>query len=164
MGTIDPAIQNSSAAQLEAKKIKELTALVQGLSIALNTFAGLASTGEQKAAEGRRCILAVSGLKYHPPHAFFFEVHEFKLRLVDPFTEYTTYVEAPIDTIIRVLNNLWDGQEDGFSSEWARGQARIVGNHSLHDGMQFNEGYKRAARGIKTYRALLKALEAAAST
>jgi hypothetical protein len=154
MGTTDPAVQDAAEAAVEAQKIEDLTALVQALSITLSAFAGLASADEQKAAEGRRCVLAVTGLKHHPPRAFFFEITGLQIKLVDPFTQYNTYVEAPIDSVMRVLKHLWNGREDGFSSEWSRGQAKIRGAKSLHDGMQFNEGYKRAARGIKAYRAL----------
>jgi len=154
MGTTDSASQESAETEVEAGKIEELTSLLRALSTVLDAFNGLASAVEQQAAEGRRCILAVTGLKHHPRQAFFFEVKGYKIQIVDPFTNYTTYIEAPIDSVIRVLKGIWDGREDAFSAEWSRGQAQIRGTRSLHDGMQFNEGFKRVARGIKQYRAL----------
>ena len=156
MATTGRTFDNSPEAILEAKKIGELTSLVSALSMVLEAFTRLASTDELNAAEGRRCILAATGIKYHPDCIFFFEVKGASIRLVDSFTHYNTYIAAPIDSIIRVLNGLWEGREDAFSSEWARGQAKIEGARSLHDGLQFNDAFKRVARAIKRYRAVVR--------
>lgn len=118
-----------------------------------STFATLATVEELKSAEGRRCILSISALK-HQKADFFFEVLGARIRQVPPFDNFNTYIAAPIDSVIRVLKGALDGDEDAFANEWSRGQAKLVGDHSVHDGLQFNEAFRRLAKLIKRYRAL----------
>ena len=117
------------------------------------TFGTLATTAERSSAEGRRCILSISGLKHHQA-AFFFEVTGARIRQVPRFETYNTYIAAPIDSVIRVLKGVLNGDENAFSNEWARGQAKLVGEHSVHDGLQFAEAFRRLAGLVKRYRAL----------
>jgi len=88
---------------------------------------------------------------------FFFEVKGSQIARVPPFERYTTYIAAPIDSVIRVLKGVLSGDEQAFEKEWARGLAQIRGTHSLHDGVQFAEGFKRLARIVKRYRSLANA-------
>lgn len=118
------------------------------------TFSNLTTAAERTSAEGRRCILSISDLKYHQA-AFFFEVTGAMIRQVPQFERYTTHIAAPIDSVVRVLKGVLDGDENAFANEWARGQAKLVGKHSVHDGFQFAEAFRRLAGAIKRYRTLV---------
>ena len=148
VGTTD---RDPAAVAAEAGKLKEVQDLLQALDIMQTTFAGLANPEEKQAAEGRKCILHITGLKYHEVK-FFFAVEGFQIHQVDAFAKYNTYIGAPLDSVVRVLNGTIHGDESCFSREWSRGEARIVGDYSVHDGLQFREAFKRIARLIGRYR------------
>lgn len=97
--------------------------------------------------------MAITDLEYHEV-SFFFEVKGARIRQITPFENYTTYISAPIDSVIRVLKGVLDGDENAFANEWSRGQAKLVGKHSVHDGLQFQEAFRRLTTLIKRYRAL----------
>ena len=140
-------------ATIELGKIEQVKTLLEAFNMLEGTFATLATIEELKSAEGRRCILSITELK-HQKAAFFFEVSGARIRQVPPFENFNTYIGAPIDSVIRVLKGVLDGDEDAFTNEWSRGQAKLVGEHSVHDGLQFNEAFRRLTRLIKRYRAL----------
>ena len=142
--------RDPAAVEAEAKQLKELQDLLQALDLMQGAFAALANPGEKEAAEGRRCILHITDLKYHDLK-FFFAVEGFQIRQVDPFVKYNTYIGAPLDSVIRVFKGMTVGDESCFSREWSKGAARIVGDYSVHDGLQFREGFKRFARYIGRY-------------
>ena len=147
---LGPAADELNAEQL---KIGQVQALLKAFDLLEGTFATLATAAERSSAEGRRCILSISGLKHHQA-AFFFEVTGARIRQVPRFEHYTTHIATPIDSVIRVLKGVLDGDENAFSNEWARGQAKLVGKHSVHDGLQFAEAFRRLARLVGRYRAL----------
>jgi hypothetical protein len=144
---------DTDGADAERTKIEEVQALLKAFDLLEGTFATLATAAERSSAEGRRCILSISGLSHHQA-AFFFEVTGARIRQVPRFERYNTFVSAPIDSVIRVLKGVLDGDENAFSNEWTRGQAKLVGDHSLHDGLQFAEAFRRLAGLVKRYRAL----------
>lgn len=117
------------------------------------SFASLATAAELRSAEGRRCILSIRGLQYHKAD-FFFEVVDAGIHQVQPFEKFNTYIAAPIDSVTRVLKGMLEGDEHAFTKEWARGQAKLVGDYSVHDGLQFDLACRRFARLLNRYRAL----------
>mgnify|MGYP001614729860 CR=1 FL=1 len=145
----------SAADELDAEreKVAQVQTLLKAFDLLEGTFATLATAAERSSAEGRRCILSISGLKYHQA-TFFFEVTGARIHQVPRFEGYTTHIAAPIDSVIRVLKGVLDGDENAFSNEWARGQAKLVGEHSVHDGLQFAEAFRRLAGLIRRYRSL----------
>ena len=153
MGQNNSCSPEADGAETERLKIEEIQALLKAFDILDGSFATLATKEERATAEGRRCILAITGLTYHKA-AFFFEVTGARIRQVEPFERYNTYIAAPIDSVIRVLKGVLDGDSNAFTNEWARGQAKIVGQHSLHDGLQFADVFSRLAGLIKRYRAM----------
>ena len=132
--------------------------MLEAFDLLEGTFATLATGEERRSAEGHRCILAITGLSHHQL-AFFFEVTGARIRQVPRFERYNTYIGAPIDSVIRVLKGVLDGDENAFTNEWARGQAKIIGDHSVHDGLQFAAAFRRLAGLVKRYRALLPTRE-----
>ena len=131
-------------AAAELAQIADIQVLLEAFSLLEGTCAPLATSDELKSAEGRRCILAISGLK-HNQASFFFEILGARIRQVQPFDKFTTHIAAPIDSVTRVLKGALDGDENAFTNEWSRGQATLVGEHSVHDGYQFNEAFRRLA-------------------
>lgn len=124
------------------------------------TFARLATAEELRSAEGRACILAITGLQ-HQQATYFFQVVGGAIRQVPPFERYNTYIGAPIDSVIRVLKGALEGDEHAFAREWTRGQAQLKGDYSIHDGYQFDEAFRRLARLVKRYKTFLAQLPAA---
>lgn len=102
-------------------------------------------------AAGRRCVLGISGLKYHE-YRKFFEVTDSGVKIVGASEKVNTYVEAPAESVLRVLKGVLEGDSSAFSAEWARGQARIIGERKLHDGYVFGEVFGQLARVIRRYR------------
>ena len=139
----------------ERTQLQELNDLFVGFDQLLSTFTALASPQEMKDAEGRRCILQITGLKYHQT-AFFFEVSGASVRQVAPFENYTTYIGASLPTVLRVLRGVLAGSLDAFNEEWSRGAATLKGDHSIHDGFQFMEVFRRLARVVQRYNAMVK--------
>jgi len=144
----------SDEAVAEAEKLGEIQNLLQALDILQSSFSSLVNPEEKQAAEGRRCILHITGLKYHKA-IYYFAVEGFQVRQVDPFAKYNTYVGAPLDSVIRVLAGTIEGDENVFGREWSRGDAILKGDYSMHDGLQFRNTFKRLARMIKAYRVFL---------
>ena len=143
----------ADGAEAERHHLDQIRALLQALDMLQDTFGTLATADERRSAEGRACILGITGLQ-HQEARFFFRVEGSTIRQVAPFEHYNTYIGAPIDSVMRVLKGVLDGDENAFTNEWTRGQAKIVGKHSIHDGMQFAEAFRRVALLIKRYRAL----------
>ena len=142
---VDGAIQ-------ERQQLEEVRDVLKALDIVQNAFASLTSSRERGEAEGRRCILAITGLRHHPRYAIYFEVTGSRIKQVEPFSNYTTLIEAPLDSILRVLKSLLDGKQNVFSEEARRGKAKFVGKRSIHDEYQFNQIANRLARLILAYK------------
>ena len=143
----------ADGAEAERHQLDQVRALLQALDMLQGAFGTLATAAERSSAEGRACILGITGLQ-HQEARFFFRVEGSKIRQVAPFERYNTYIGAPIDSVVRVLKGVLDGDENAFTNEWARGQAKLIGPHSVHDGLQFAEAFRRLALLIKRYRAL----------
>lgn len=154
----EPSQQAQVEAQIEAEKMAQLEDAIQALDTLQRAFVPfimkMGVKHEQlQEAEGRRAILLVKGLNHQPALRYYFEVSGLSIKRVAPFQVLpNTYIEAPIDTILRVFQKVLEGREDAFSSEWAKGEARIVGARSVHDAVMFSSGFQRFAKLIKRYR------------
>jgi len=138
--------------EAERQQLEKLQECFKALDDLQSAFSWLTKPAERADAEGRRCILSVSGLKYSEQRSLFFEVSNGRIQLVEPYTDYSTYIVAPIDSVIRVLSGIIEGDEDAFSKEWARGKTSITGQRHVHDAIQFSDVFKRLARLCKQYR------------
>jgi len=107
--------------------------------------------GDLQLANGRRCILQITDYD-GAVHSRLFEVTEVGVKVLPAEGDYNTLILAPIDSVARVLKGVLAGNRAAFSSEWAKGRARIVGNRKLHDGFVFSEIFGRLADRIKSYR------------
>lgn len=114
----------------------------------------MASPGERTAAEGRRCVIIIAGMKHHPNYAIYLEVKNAALNQVPPFAKYDTRIEAPLESVLRVLGRLSNGEENVFTDEKRRGLAVVDGVHSLHDLYWINNAANRLARIIRAYKNL----------
>jgi len=104
-------------------------------------------------ADGRRCILVISGLK-HTQHRKFFEVSPSGVKLVEPYENPNTAILAPVDSVKRVLMGTLNGDTSAFAAEWARGQAKLVGERRIHDGYVFASVFSELASLVKRYRSM----------
>ena len=143
--------QAANEAQVEGTKLQEVEALLRAFDILQDAFSSMTSQEDRQQAEGRRCVIGTTGLKYHKK-AFYFEVVGSRLSQVDPYEKYNTLILAPLDTIIAVLKGTLSGDENAFVDEWRRGRAKLVGDHSIHDGDQFQKAFQRLAWVAKRYR------------
>lgn len=134
----------------EAAQIMELDRCLAGLKQLAAIFKRVASTEELKAAEGKRCILAISGLRFHTK-SYYFQVTGTSIEVVNPYEDYNTLILAPIESVINVLKGLAAGNKWAFSEERARGKAVIRGSHSLHDAYAISEAFKRFAALASRY-------------
>lgn len=104
-------------------------------------------------AQGRKCVLAIAGLKYFE-YKRMFEVSERGVSIIDADDAPNTYIVAPIDSVLRVLKGTLNGDSRAFSSEWARGKAKLIGARRLHDGFVFSEIFSQFARSIAKYKGI----------
>ena len=102
-------------------------------------------------ASGRRCVLGITGLKY-TEYKRFFEVTSNGVRVVPPNETFNTYIAAPVDSVLRVLKGLLNGDSSAFAAEQARGVAVLYGEHKIHDGWVFADVFARLARVMQKYR------------
>lgn len=93
-------------------------------------------------------------MKHHPNYAIYLEVKNSALNQVPPFAKYDTRIEAPLESVLRVLGRLSNGEENVFTDEKRRGLAVVDGVHSLHDLYWINNAANRLARIIRAYKNL----------
>lgn len=134
----------------EKADLEKLDRAVEGLAALSKAFKGFATKDELAEAEGRRCILAISGLKT-TKRAYFFEVTGLSIRLTEPYTNYTTLIVAPLDSVLRVFKGIAAGDKWAFSNEYARGQAYFKGERHLFDVYAMGESFKRFSELAKKY-------------
>ena len=144
-------IADVGSAEWEKKQLENIDGCFRTIEQLQNLFLGQLSGGDLEKAEGRRCVLRVSGLK-HYQYEKYFEGTTAGVKIVPPYLLPNTYIVAPVDSVYRVLNGVLNGDTAAFSSEWARGRARIVGERKLHDGYVFSEKFKKLANIIRKYR------------
>lgn len=98
-------------------------------------------------AEGRKCVLVISGLRHHQA-AYFFSVSELSVKQVAPFETYDTYVQAPLALVVDLLERVLSGEKGAFGDLMASGRGKIIGPHSPHDMMIFGEVFDELANNI----------------
>ena len=113
-------------------------------------FRRVATKAELNEAEGRRCVLAISGLK-HTRKVYYFQITGSTIEVVDPYATYNTLIIAPIDSVIRVFKGIAAGNKYAFSEERARGEAIVKGERSLHDALVLGDAFKRFAELASRY-------------
>ncbi len=148
----ESATSNESAidAEEEARLVEEINKCFATIEKLQGLFLPDISAGDHIEAEGRKCILVMKG--EHQPYPKYFQVTTSGVKIVDPYEEYDTTIEAPVDSVLNVLKAVLDGKEDAFSTEWARGKCRITGSRKLHDGYIFGQVFARLAKVIQVYR------------
>ena len=149
MSEVNNVIAEAELSQ-EKADLEKLDKAVEGLGIMSKAFARFATKEELVEAEGRKCILAISGLKT-TKRAFYFEVTGASIRIVPPYSDYTTLIVAPLDSVIRVFSGIANGDKWAFSNERARGRAIFKGERSVHDAFALSESFKRFAELAKRY-------------
>ena len=135
----------------ESRQLADIESCLNAIERLQAAFLTQFSASDLEKTSGRRCVLGVSGLKYHT-YEKFFEVSPVGVRIVQPYEEFNTYIQAPLDSVLRVLKGVLAGDTSAFSSEWARGQAHIIGEKHVHDGYVFSQIFSKLAEMIKRYR------------
>ena len=107
--------------------------------------------GELDQTEGRRCLLVIEGLKYHPGSAFYFQVTPAGVEQVPPYDTYDTAIVAPLKSVLSVLKATVAGRQDPFGDELSRGNARLKGESRIHDGWVFKDVFIRLAARFRRY-------------
>lgn len=143
----------SQEREWEQQQLKDIEDAFNALRTLQKVFLSTStnSKSDLSKAAGRRCILGVSGLKYHE-YRKFFEVTPTGVEIVQPYDTFNTYILAPVDSVLRVLRGTLEGDTEAFAAEWARGKARLSGERRLHDGYVFSAVFKSLALLIKRYR------------
>jgi len=149
---IEDAIKEQEEKELleEKRNLEKLDKAIEGLRVLSKAFSKFATKEELSEAEGRRCILAISGLK-STKRAYYFEVTGHSIKLTNPYTDYTTLIVAPIDSVLRVFSGVATGDKWAFQNERQRGRAIFKGEKSLHDIYALGEAFKRFAELAKRY-------------
>lgn len=142
----------SPEAAEEAARVAELEACLKKLELIQRVFIRTVPTDQIAQAKGRRCILRINDLKYTESKAIYFEVDEHGVHVVSAYESYNTIIDAPMASVMRVINGVLDGDQTAFSAEWARGKIRVIGQRSVHDAVTFSDIFKGLARTIRRYK------------
>lgn len=102
-------------------------------------------------AEGKKCVLSVTGLKYHQ-EVVFLEVTELSIKNKEPFENFDTWIEADISVIIKVLRNLLSGKEDVLSEAFGSNSVKVRGKKTYHDMAIFSEVTNTLSAHIRKFR------------
>lgn len=145
---MDSAVQER---EWEASLLEEIELCLQGMDNLQQAWLGHLAEGDLEAADGRKCILGISGLQYHR-YEKFFQVTSQGVRLVDPYEDFNTYITASLPAVVRVLKGVLSGDPTAFASEWSRGQCKLVGSRYVHDGLVFSQVFSRLALLIRKIR------------
>jgi hypothetical protein len=106
-------------------------------------------------AEGKRCVIAVRGLRYNDL-ILFFEISNLSIKQVEPFENYNTWIEAPIKVINLFLGRILSGDEEAFGDLITGNDVKIKGPHSFHDIHIFEDVTRTLAQNIKQIKAVMK--------
>ncbi|MDP2662015.1 MAG: hypothetical protein Q8R28_14925 [Dehalococcoidia bacterium] len=137
----------------ERKQLEEIEACLDTLQKLQHLFLRETTRDDLNLAKGRKCILGVTNLKYHK-YETFFEVTPAGVTVVKPYNNPNTYVGAPLASVLRVLKGTLAGDPSAFGAEWARGNARLVGERRIHDGHVFSSIFRDLAHMIARYRSV----------
>jgi len=102
-------------------------------------------------AEGRRCVLSVTGLRFHDL-TLYFTVSQLSVKVSPPFESYDTFVQVPLSTINELLGRTLAGDKGAFGDILASGQARIIGPHAPHDMIVWESVFDELASNIARLR------------
>lgn len=105
-------------------------------------------------AEGKRCIIAVTRLKFHDL-TLFFEISNLSLRQVDPYEGYDTYIQAPLRTVIVFLQRTLSGDGSAFSDLAGSNEVKIRGSRTYHDILVFSDACETLASNIRRLRSVI---------
>lgn len=102
-------------------------------------------------AEGKKCIIAVSGLRFHQK-IYFFKVDKLSLTQVEPFDQFDTFIQVPISIINEFLERILSGDETAFGDLVGRDDVKFRGRRTFHDMMIFEDIFSTLARNIRKIR------------
>lgn len=102
-------------------------------------------------AEGKKCVIRVSGLRYHDLTVFF-QVTGLSIKRVEPFDNFDTFIQCPISTVNTFFSRLLAGDETAFGDLSASGEVKFMGKKTYHDIMVFESACKLLAENIKRLR------------
>ena len=102
-------------------------------------------------AEGRHCVLVISGLRYHEK-TIFFTVEHLMVRVCDPYDSWDAHVQAPLSVVNDLLGRVLSGQKGAFGDIAASNQARISGKRAPHDLLVWENVFDELAANIARVR------------
>lgn len=140
-------------ATTESEQLARAKAILQALDIVQNAAAGIFTQGEQRTAEGRKCVLCITGMRQHPDELFYFVVADGRIQQVRALDRYDTYLKASLDVTLRVLERIWQGDDGAFVDAKAKYGAVVRGGHPLYDLWAMGQAFARVAKYLKNYRA-----------
>lgn len=103
-------------------------------------------------AEGKKCILSVTGLRYHQ-EVIFFEVSELSIKSIEPFESFDTWIEIDLPTLLTVLKNVLSGREDVLGDAFGSNSVKVRGSKTYHDMSVFSEIAGELSRAVRRFRA-----------
>jgi len=146
---------SDSARELEAEEVSKLRFYLDEFQrhepwlkkLALRKF----SPDQVAEVEGRRCVLAVSRLKYHDL-VLFFQVNTASIKEVEPFDGYDTWIECPLQMVNDVFARTLSGEEDSFNDALGDNRVKIRGKKVYYDTSMFSDVFNLLARNIRKFR------------
>lgn len=144
-------VQVQDEVAYEQALVDEIDACFEALDMLQRRWLKELSNGDIEKAQGRRCVLAVTGL-HHVKYARCFQVTADGVAMVPIEGSYNTIVQTPIQSLVAVLKGVLSGDDEAFSKEWARGTSKLIGERRIHDGIVFSEIFRKLAQKIRKYR------------
>ncbi len=105
-------------------------------------------------AEGKRCVIAVTGLRYHDL-VLYFQVNGLSIKQVEPYEDGDTFIQCPIRIINMFMARMLSGDEDCFGDLVAGNEVRFRGKHTYHDLQIFGSTCSMLAKNIRRLSAIV---------
>lgn len=143
---------SAEVAELEKNLLQEVEDALDLLQTLQKTWISELQPERLQEASGRRCVLKIIGLQT-VEYSKVFEVTPTGVAVHEGGgDQYNTLIEAPLASVLNVLQGVIQGRPDAFSAEWARSRARVSGERKIHDGWLFNKIFGELAELIRLYR------------
>lgn len=102
-------------------------------------------------AEGKRCVINVTGLRFHNV-TLFFQVSGLAVKQVEPYEGYDTFIQAPLKTVINFFKRVLSGDTDTFGDLVGGNDVKIRGPRTYHDILVFEDACRTLAMNIQRLR------------
>lgn len=149
------AVDDSFLRELEATALDKLFSYLSTFKkfqpAIRSILKGRYSPEEMLEAEGKRCVISVTGLRYHEVIVYF-QITGLSIVEVEPYENFDTFISAPLSVVNQFLARVLSGDENAFGDLAAGNNVKFRGKKTFYDLSAFQEIATTLAKNIKRLR------------